>query len=179
MSQDWVARATLQSLSRDHVARQKHNSQIQADIQTKRSKFLFENDLRSKQWPDVSYMQPCVPTASQFNMDYGCRVNSAGVPELSQPPVSSLQQKIQQSMEQRVRDMGALKEQQHLQTPYVYKERANFLAFEDSRRQLDRMRSLCQPVCGLRSARDDFVQKSKNESLYTTEGMLSKALRSP
>merc|ERR1712086_324939 len=175
---DWVARQTLQSLSRDHVHRQKHVSQMQADIDAKRSQFLFADDLRSKQWPDASYMQPCVPTSSQFNMAAASRVSSAGVPELAEPPRSSLQHKIQQSMQQRVRDMSSLKEQQHLQTPYVYKERCNFLAMEDARREQDRHRSLCQPVCGLRSARDEFVQKSKNQSLYTQEGMLAHALKS-
>merc|ERR1711957_268202 len=64
---DWVARQTLQSLSRDHIHRQKHVSQMQSDIDTKRSQFLFADDLRSKQWPDASYMQPCVPTSSQFS----------------------------------------------------------------------------------------------------------------
>merc|ERR1711998_102441 len=163
MSSDWVARSTIQSLARADVARQKHFSQMAADIKAKRAKYLF-GGLDSPQWPAVSYMQPCVPTSSQLNMDHSVRVTSAGVPEMGQSPNSSLQLRIQQKMDQRVRDVAALNEQSHLTTPYVYKDRTTFLAMEDRRRQLERARRATAPIGGLRQARDEFQLKIKSET---------------
>eukprot|EP00658_Telonema_sp_P-2_P079548 TRINITY_DN7714_c0_g1_i2.p2 TRINITY_DN7714_c0_g1~~TRINITY_DN7714_c0_g1_i2.p2 ORF type:complete len:112 (+),score=38.63 TRINITY_DN7714_c0_g1_i2:169-504(+) len=104
--------------------------------------------------------------------------SSAGVPSIHEPPRSSLQAKIGMAMEQRMRDKALLSEQAHLQTPYVFQERADFLAMEDRRRQAERERNMMAPAVGLRTVRDEYIAKSKNESIQTPDSMLARALRS-
>ena len=146
-----TARASIHTLSRNAVSREKAYREISHEISNKRNQHLFGDCLASNPWPAVSYMQPCVPTSANLNLDPNVRVSSASVPPLGSAGVSSLAAKIQETHARRAADLARLNEETQLQTPYVYKDRATLLAFEDHRREAARNRAHFEPGERLRS----------------------------